>query len=60
MLILTRITGELITIGEEITVTILETRGNQVRIAVDAPKDVPILREDVYYKMRHERAGHEH
>jgi carbon storage regulator len=47
MLVLTRREGESIHIGDEITLTILETKGQQVRIGVAAPKDVLILREEV-------------
>ena len=47
MLTLTRRTGETLVIGETITVTVLETRGNQMRIGIEAPKDVPVHRQEV-------------
>ena len=53
MLILTRKVGEMIRIGETVTVRVLEVRGSQVRLGVDAPADVRIFREEVY------RAAHE-
>lgn len=48
MLILTRRVGETMMIGDDITVTILGVKGKQVRIGVDAPRDVPIHREEIY------------
>ena len=48
MLILTRRVGEAMKLGEEITVTVLGVRGNQVRIGIDAPKSVAIQREEIY------------
>jgi carbon storage regulator len=48
MLILTRKVGELIRIGDSVTVRVLEVRGSQVRLGVDAPADVRIFREEVY------------
>jgi len=48
MLILTRRVGEAMKLGEEITVTVLSVRGNQVRIGIDAPKSVAIQREEIY------------
>lgn len=50
MLILTRKPSEQLKIGDDITVTILGVRGNQVRIGIDAPKDVLILREELCEK----------
>lgn len=47
MLILTRNAGEAIKIGEDITITVMGTKGNQVRIGIDAPKDVAIARDDM-------------
>lgn len=47
MLILTRRIGETICIGNDITVTVLGVKGNQVRIGVNAPKDVPVNREEI-------------
>ena len=54
MLILTRRTGETLNIGDSIQVTILGIKGNQVRIGIDAPKDVPVHREEIYEKIKHE------
>jgi carbon storage regulator len=48
MLILTRKVGEVIRIGDTITIRVLEVRGSQVRLGVDAPPDVRIFREEVY------------
>lgn len=52
MLVLTRHPGEAIFIGDEVTVTVLNVRGNQVRIGISAPEDVVVLREEL--KMRDE------
>jgi len=54
MLILTRKLGEVIRIGDEVTVRVLEVRGNQVRLGVEAPADVRIYREEVYRAIRRE------
>jgi len=54
VLILTRRTGETLNIGDSIQVTILGIKGNQVRIGIDAPKDVPVHREEIYEKIKHE------
>jgi carbon storage regulator len=48
MLILTRKVGEMIRIGDAVTVRVLEVRGSQVRLGIDAPTDVRIFREEVY------------
>jgi carbon storage regulator len=48
MLILTRRVGEAVMIGEEISVTVLAINGMQVRVGVNAPKDVPVHREEIY------------
>jgi len=52
MLILTRKLGETIRIGNEIKVTILEARGKQIRIGIDAPQDVTVHREEVYQMIK--------
>ena len=48
MLVLTRKLGEVIRVGESVTVRVLEVKGNQVRLGVDAPADVRIYREEIY------------
>ena len=48
MLILTRRTDEALKIGDNITITVLEIRGNQVRLGVDAPRDVAVHRQEIY------------
>jgi len=55
MLILTRRVGEIIRIGPHIVVTILGVNGSQVRIGIDAPKDVAVHREEVFDRIKHER-----
>lgn len=57
MLILTRRTGETLNIGDDIIVTILQVKGNQVRIGINAPKDVPVHRDEIYQKVPREKAG---
>ncbi|MDR2509582.1 MAG: carbon storage regulator CsrA [Spirochaetaceae bacterium] len=54
MLILTRKTDEKIVIGDDITVTILEVRGEQVRVGINAPKTVKVFREEVFAAIREE------
>ena len=55
MLVLTRRVGEIIRIGPHIVVTILGVNGSQVRIGIDASKDVAVHREEVFERIKHER-----
>jgi len=48
MLVLSRKSGESIVIGNDITVTVIEFRGDQVRLGIDAPRSVPVYREELY------------
>jgi carbon storage regulator len=55
MLILTRRVGESVMIGDEITVTVIEIKGTQVRLGVAAPKAIPVHREEVYVRLNEEK-----
>ena len=55
MLILTRRVGESLIIGDDVVVHILGVKGNQVRIGVDAPKEVPVHREEIYDRIQAEK-----
>jgi carbon storage regulator len=57
MLILTRRVGETLMVGDEVTVTVLGVKGNQVRIGVNAPKDVAVHREEIYDRIKKENLG---
>ena len=54
MLILTRRTGETVMIGNEVTLTVLGVKGNQVRIGINAPNDVAVHREEIYQRIKRE------
>lgn len=57
MLILTRRVGETLMIGDDVSVTVLGVKGNQVRIGIDAPKDIAVHREEIYERIRQEQMG---
>ena len=59
MLILTRRIGESVKINEDITVTVLGIKGNQIRIGVDAPRHVSVHREEIYQRMKKEELDEE-
>ncbi len=55
MLILTRRVGETVMVGDDITITVLGVKGNQVRIGVNAPKEVAVHREEIYERIKKEQ-----
>jgi carbon storage regulator len=55
MLILTRRVGETLMVGDEVSVTVLGVKGNQVRLGVNAPKDVAVHREEIYERIKSEQ-----
>ena len=55
MLILTRRVGETLMIGDDVSVTVLGVKGNQVRIGVDAPREVAVHREEIYARIKKEQ-----
>jgi carbon storage regulator len=54
MLILTRKTNETLMVGDEVTVTVLGVKGNQVRIGINAPREVAVHREEIYERIKSE------
>lgn len=56
MLILTRRVQEALMIGDDVTVTVLSVKGNQVRLGIDAPRDVEVHREEIYHRVKHAKA----
>ncbi len=59
MLILTRRVGESLMVGDDITVTVLGVKGNQVRIGVNAPRDVAVHREEIYQRIQEDEPAAE-
>ncbi|HYW92023.1 MAG TPA: carbon storage regulator CsrA [Gammaproteobacteria bacterium] len=59
MLILTRRVGETVMVGDDVTITVLGVKGNQVRIGVNAPKNVSVHREEIYQRIKREQESGE-
>ncbi len=59
MLILTRRPGETLNIGDEIQVTVLKIIGNQVSIGIEAPREIPVHRQEIYEQIQADRLGNQ-
>lgn len=59
MLILTRRIGETLIIGDDVNITVLGVKGNQVRLGINAPKDVSVHREEIYLRIQQEKEAGE-
>ena len=57
MLILTRRVGETVMVGDDVTITVLGVKGNQVRIGINAPKQVAVHREEIYARIKAEKSA---
>jgi carbon storage regulator len=57
MLILTRRVGEAVMIGDDVNITVLGVKGNQVRLGINAPRSVAVHREEIYKRIKREQAG---
>jgi carbon storage regulator len=56
LLILTRRIGEVLMIGNDVTVTVLGVRGNQVRVGINAPKDIAVHRQEIFERLKRQQA----
>lgn len=59
MLILTRRIGETLIIGDDVNITVLGVKGNQVRLGINAPKDVSVHREEIYLRIQQEKESND-
>ena len=59
MLILTRNIGQTIMVGDDVTVTVLGVKGSQVRLGINAPKDVAVHRQEIFDRIQREKSGNE-
>ncbi|GAB1260199.1 carbon storage regulator CsrA [Aurantivibrio plasticivorans] len=57
MLVLSRKTGEKILIGDDVSITVLAVRGNQVRLGIEAPKDIDVHREEIFNRIQNSKEG---